>query len=773
MSERKLEIPVLPIKGGVVFPDMLFPITVSTERGRKLIDDVLKMENPIILAVAQKDPTKDARTFEDIYKVGTIVKIQRFFRQKEGDREIVRIYVYGYKYGEIVKELQVEPYFKALVEEYTIEEYYDEEIQALVKGIKESLKEYAELVPTIGEEQLRHILNINSPLKLAYTVISNVSSKVDEKQEILEIRNLPEKLKRTLEILRKYIELQKVSEKIKEEVRKEFERSQKEYYLREQLKAIQKELGELDEEIEELAKKIETLPEEVREVARRELNKLRRLQTISPEYHVVRTYLDWLVNLPWKEETQDNLDIKHARKILDEDHYDLQQVKERILEYLAVKKLKKDTKGAILCFVGPPGVGKTSLGRSIARALGRKFVRISLGGVRDEAEIRGHRRTYVGAIPGRIISAIRKVGVKNPVIMLDEIDKLASDFRGDPASALLEVLDPEQNREFVDHYLEVPFDLSKVIFIATANTTITIPPPLLDRMEVINLPGYTLEEKIHIAKKYLIPKEIENNGLENYDVRFYRSAIVKIVENYTREAGVRELSRRIAQVLRKIALKISENKVKSRTFYITSKNIHRYLGPEKYYSEVAERKGEVGVVVGLAWTPVGGEIIFVEALKMHGKGNLKLTGQIGDVMRESAEAAYSLLKANYSRWGIENYKIFEENDVHIHVPEGAIPKDGPSAGITMLMCLISLFTEKPPKPFIAMTGEITLRGKVLPVGGIKEKVLAARRAGIKEVILPKWNRKDIVDIPKENLEGLKLHFVDNVEEAYRIVFEYS
>ena len=771
MKDKRETLPILPIRGGIIFPGQLVPITISSEKARALVEDVIDKIDARILVVAQKIEDRVAEKPDEIYHTGTIVKITKFFRDPQGN---IRLIVEGIAPGKILEFEQTEPYMKGLVQEIELEQPNpkDPQVEILVKSILDAFRTFVEHSPMHSREHLEKVERIaSSPLKLAHLVTSMLNAKVEEKQKILEELDPVEKLKKTLELLLKTIEMLRVSEKIQEKVREEFERTQKEYFLREQMKAIQKELGEEDTELEEIEKKIETLPPHVQEVARRELNKLRRLQTISPEYHVVRTYLDWLVNMPWNVETQDNLDLKHARKVLDEDHYDLDKVKQRILEYLAVRKLKKDAKGAIMAFVGPPGVGKTSLGQSIARALGRKFIRISLGGIRDEAEIRGHRRTYVGALPGRIISAIRKVGVKNPVIMLDEVDKIGADFRGDPAAALLEVLDPEQNREFTDHYLEVPFDLSKVIFIATANTTVTIPAPLLDRMEVIDIPGYTIEDKIHIAKRHLIPREIKNNGLEDYDIRFTEGAIRKIIEGYTREAGVRQLAREIASVLRKIALQIAEENVKKKRFVITEKSVRKYLGPEKYYSEVAERKGEPGVVVGLAWTPTGGDIIFIEAIKMPGKGNFKLTGQLGDVMRESAEAAFSLLKANYKNWGIEDYKVFTENDVHIHVPAGAIPKDGPSAGISILMALISLFSERPPKPYLAMTGEITLRGKVLPVGGIKEKVLAAKRAGIKEIILPKWNKKDLEEIPKENIRDIKFHFVDDVNEAYRIVFE--
>ncbi len=771
MKDKRETLPILPIRGGIIFPGQLVPITISSEKARALVEDVIDKIDARILVVAQKIEDRVAEKPDEIYNTGTIVKITKFFRDPQGN---IRLIVEGISPGKILEFEQTEPYMKGLVQEIELEQPNprDPQVEILVKSILDAFRTFVEHSPMHSREHLEKVERIaSSPLKLAHLVTSMLNAKVDEKQKILEELDPVEKLKKTLELLLKTIEMLRVSEKIQEKVREEFERTQKEYFLREQMKAIQKELGEEDTELEEIEKKIETLPPHVQEVARRELNKLRRLQTISPEYHVVRTYLDWLVNMPWNVETQDNLDLKHARKVLDEDHYDLDKVKQRILEYLAVRKLKKDAKGAIMAFVGPPGVGKTSLGQSIARALGRKFIRISLGGIRDEAEIRGHRRTYVGALPGRIISAIRKVGVKNPVIMLDEVDKIGADFRGDPAAALLEVLDPEQNKEFTDHYLEVPFDLSKVIFIATANTTVTIPAPLLDRMEVIDIPGYTIEDKIHIAKRHLIPREIKNNGLEDYDIRFTEGAIRKIIEGYTREAGVRQLAREIASVLRKIALQIAEENVKKKRFVITEKSVRKYLGPEKYYSEVAERKGEPGVVVGLAWTPTGGDIIFIEAIKMPGKGNFKLTGQLGDVMKESAEAAFSLLKANYKNWGIEDYKVFTENDVHIHVPAGAIPKDGPSAGISILMALISLFSERPPKPYLAMTGEITLRGKVLPVGGIKEKVLAAKRAGIKEIILPKWNKKDLEEIPKENIRDIKFHFVDDVNEAYRVVFE--
>ncbi len=766
MVENKI-LPVLPIRGGVIFPGVVINIVVSTQRGKILIEDSFKNGLNEIFSTAQKPKDSEQISEEDLYKIGTIIKIVKYHK----DKDVIKLTVEGLERGKIIKFIQNEPYFKAEIEVIKEIQVFDNETIILMRKVKEKFFELANKLPFRSDEQIRRIETLKNPSELSDLIASIIAQELEEKQEIIETIDVKERLKKVLELIQKQMEVLKVSESIQEKVREEIEKTQREYFLREQLRVIQRELGisEEQQEISELEEKIKTLPDYVQDVAKRELNKLRRLQTISPEYHVVRTYLDWLTNLPWNEQTEDNLDIKNARKVLDEDHYNLERVKNRLLEYLAVKKLKPDAKGAILCFVGPPGVGKTSLGQSIARALNRKFIRISLGGVRDEAEIRGHRRTYVGALPGRIINALRKVKVKNPVIMLDEIDKLGVDFRGDPASALLEVLDPEQNREFTDHYLEVPFDLSKVLFITTANTTTTIPPALLDRMEVIEIPGYTLEEKVNIAKFYLIPKEIENHGLSAYKVQFEDAAIKEIIQSYTREAGVRQLDRKISEILRKIAIKVAENQIKSKVFNIKESNIQSYLGSPIYYSEIADRKNEVGVAVGLAWTPFGGDIIFIEAIKMDGGGNLKLTGQLGNVMKESAKAAYSLIRANAKKWKIKNLN-FDMYDVHIHIPAGAIPKDGPSAGITILMALISLFSNKPIKSYLAMTGEITLRGKVLPVGGIKEKVLAAKRAGIKEIILPKWNKKDLQEIPKEILKDINFHFVDNVEEAYKIAF---
>jgi ATP-dependent Lon protease len=767
MNDIKV-LPVLPIKGGIIFPHSIVNITVSSERGKVLVEDAIKQGISELFSVGYKSNEKN----EELFKVGTIIRIENYSKDEKED--VIKIAVVGLKRGKILKFIQEEPYFRAEIEPIDDIEIIDKEMEILVKNVKDMFVNLMNKMPVRSEKQIKEILNVKSPSILSDVLASFLIEELEEKQKLLETSDVKERLKKILEVIQNQFEMLKVNESIQEKVKEEIEKSQREYFLREQLKVIQKELGisEEQKEIDEIEEKIKLLPDYVQEVAKRELNKLKKLQTISPEYHVVRTYLDWILNLPWNEETEDNLDISHARKVLDEDHYNLEKAKSRILEYLAVKKIKPNAKGAILCFVGPPGVGKTSLGQSIARALNRKFIRISLGGIRDEAEIRGHRRTYVGALPGRIISALRRVKVKNPVIVLDEVDKIGLDFRGDPASALLEVLDPEQNKEFVDHYLEVPFDLSKVLFITTANTTITIPPALLDRMEVIEIPGYTLEEKLKIAKFYLIPREIENHGLNNYKIEFEDKAIEEIINKWTREAGVRQLDRKIAEILRKIAVQVAEKNLKNKKFLIKSTNVSKFLGPPLFYSEVAERQNEIGVAIGLAWTPFGGDIIFIEALKMPGKGQLKLTGHLGNVMKESAQAAYSLLRANFEKWKIKN-NDFDKYDVHIHVPAGAIPKDGPSAGIAILMALVSLFSNRPIKKFLAMTGEITLRGKILPVGGIKEKVLAARRAGIKEVILPKWNKKDLEDIPKDVLKDLVFHFVDNVQEAYKISFEFN
>ncbi len=767
------ELPVLPIKGGVVFPNLMVPLVLTSEGSKKLIDDALASER-IIAIVTQKDENVENPGPSDLYNYGTAAIILKMLRTPD---DSMRVLVQGLERIKIEEYIKTEPYLVARIEVLPEPEVPEDdvELEALKHNVLATFQEIVKNTPFLPDDLITVALNIKEPGKLADFITSYMPIKVEEKQKILETYHPKDRLKELLSILSREMEIIKLSTKLQQEVKSEIDKGQREYFLREQLKAIQKELGmtedEREAEAKEFLEKIEKsgMPEEVKEVALKEVERLRRMMIGSPEYTVVRTYLEWLTELPWSVETEDNLDIERARRILDEDHFDLERVKDRILEFLAVRKLKSDTKGPILCFVGPPGVGKTSLGRSIARAMGRKFVRMSLGGVRDEAEIRGHRRTYVGALPGRIIQGIKQAGTKNPVFMLDEIDKVGADFRGDPSAALLEVLDPEQNREFVDHYLDVPFDLSKVLFITTANVTATIPAPLLDRMEIIELPGYVDEEKLQIAKNYLIPRQKIENGLENYEIVFQEKALFKIIREYTREAGVRNLERRIGSILRKIAKEIAMGKLKKKRIVITPRRVEKYLGAPQYYSEVAARKGEVGVVTGLAWTPTGGDILFIEVLKMPGGKNLILTGQLGDVMKESATAALSLVRSKAEKLGIDP-KFYDKYDIHIHVPAGAIPKDGPSAGVAIFVALVSLLTEKPVDPELAMTGEITLRGKVIPVGGIKEKVIAAKRAGIKRVILPQWNKKDLVDVPDYIKESLKFHFIDNVDEAIEIAF---
>jgi ATP-dependent Lon protease len=626
------------------------------------------------------------------------------------------------------------------------------------------------MAPYLSSELSQIAAKVDHPGNLADLIASTINISVTEKQEILEKIDLKERLKKVTIFLTREVETLELSSRIQTHVKEGIDKTQREYYLREQMKAIQKELGETDDkftEIDELKKKIveANMPSDARKVAEKELDRLSKMSTMSAEYTVSRTYLDWLTEIPWSKSTDDNLNIEDANTILNEDHYDLEKVKKRILEYLAVRKLKSDMKGPILCFVGPPGVGKTSLGKSIARALGRKFMRMSLGGIRDEAEIRGHRRTYVGALPGRIIQGIKKSGSNNPVFMLDEVDKIGMDFRGDPSSALLEVLDPEQNFSFSDHYLEVPFDLSKVMFIATANQLDPIPPALKDRMEVLELPGYTEEEKLMISKQFIIPKEMAEHGLNQDWIEFEDDAVKIVIRSYTRESGVRNLEREIATICRAVAKNVAEGDTEKKI--ITAESIHGYLGPIKFFSEIAERTKYSGVATGLAWTPTGGDILFIESTKMRGKGGLSLTGQLGDVMKESAQAALSYIRSKSTEYQIAE-DFFEKNDIHVHVPQGAIPKDGPSAGVTMLVSLVSLFTDKPVRNDVAMTGEITLRGLVLPVGGIKQKVLAARRAGIRNVILPKLNEKDLEEVPESIKENMQFIFIEKMDEAIDI-----
>lgn len=763
------ELPILPIKGTIVFPLIIVPLVAVKERAIKLIDDALEGDK-ILGLVAQKNLKKEIPGKDDVYRVGTASTIAKMLRFPDGS---LRLLVQGISRIRIKEFTQEEPYLKATIE--IIEERWEKgvKVEALMRNIVSMFQRLIELSPHLPEELEAIVINIEEPGRLADFIVANLNFELEDKQKILETFGPVKRLQNLTPILMKEINILELGAKIRSQVKDEIDEDQRKFYLREQLKAIQKELGEKDErtiEIEELKKKIKKakMPKDVKKVAMKELERLGVIPVQAAEYHVIRTYLDWLVNLPWSKETKDNLAIKEVEKVLNDDHYNLEDVKERIIEFLAVRKLKKDSKGPILCFIGPPGVGKTSLGKSIARALGRKFVRFSLGGVRDEAEIRGHRRTYVAALPGRIIQGIKQAGSNNPVFMLDEVDKIGVDFRGDPAAALLEVLDPEQNNSFSDHYLEVAFDLSKVMFITTGNIIDPIPPALKDRMEIITLPGYIIQEKLEIAKSFLIPRQVNENGLSKKLIKFTDNAILEIVNDYTREAGVRNLERSIGSICRKVARKVAEGR---KTLSIVNKgNVKEFLGPAKYYSEIAERTGGVGIATGLAWTRAGGEILFVEATKMHGKKCLTLTGQMGDVMQESAEAALSYIRSNAKKFGIDG-NFYDKYDIHIHIPEGAIPKDGPSAGITMSVALASLLTEKPVKPDVAMTGEITLRGKILPIGGVKEKVMAAKRAGIKEIILPEKNRSNLEEISDKVKRGIKFVFIDCIDDAIQEALE--
>jgi ATP-dependent Lon protease len=758
------EVPVLPLRGTVAYPDLIVPLVVGRERSIRLIDEAMGRDR-LIAILTQKNPDIEEPELEDLFTIGTVATIMKMVKMVDGSQRIV---VQGLARFKLVEFTQREPHFRARILPIFEEYQKDIEIDAMYINLKNLYKKAVEIAPYLSSELSQIATKIENPGNLADLVASTINISVAERQEVLEKIDLKERLKKVTVMLNRELETLELSSKIQSHIKEGIDKTQREYYLREQLKAIQKELGETDErytEIDELRRKMveANMPADVQKVTEKELDRLSKMSSMSAEYTVARTYLDWLVDLPWSYSTQDTLNIMDARRILNEDHYDLEKVKKRILEYLAVRKLKTDMRGPILCFVGPPGVGKTSLGKSIARALGRKFMRISLGGIRDEAEIRGHRRTYVGALPGRVVQGIKKAGSNNPVFMLDEVDKIGMDFRGDPSSALLEVLDPEQNFSFSDHYLEVPFDLSKVMFIATANILDPIPPALKDRMEVLELPGYTEEEKIMIAKEFLIPKELGEHGLTADLVEFEDEALQIIVRSYTREAGVRNLEREIAAVCRAIAQEVAEGKTEKTV--CKGEDVRRYLGPIKHYSEVAERTKYSGVATGLAWTPTGGDIIFIEATKMKGKGNPPLlTGQLGDVMKESAQAAWSYIRSKAQDFNIPD-DFFEKNDIHIHVPAGAIPKDGPSAGITMMVALVSLLTDRPVRNDVAMTGEITLRGLVLPIGGVKEKVLAARRAGITNVILPKMNEKDLEEVPESIKENMHFKFIERVDEA--------
>jgi ATP-dependent Lon protease len=763
-------LPILPLFDATLFPKMVLPLVVMEGESIQLIDEAMSKNRIIGLLVSKEKEMKSSYAREDLYDVGTSALILKMAKTEDNKAQLL---VQGLSRFRVKEILEEQPYLKVQVELINEKEEKDKEIEALMNNLVGLFSRVVELSPGLQPEIAGMARSIKEAGTLADLITSSINSTSEEKQKILETTDIKERLKEVTRLTNYQLEIVELGSKIQTQVKGDMDKRQREYYLRQQLKAIQDELGEKEEgtvEVEEYRAKIEdkNLPEEAKKEAERELDRLSKMHPSSAEYTVVSTYLDWITALPWNETTKDNLDIKKAEKILDEDHYGLEKPKKRIIEYLAVRKLKPESKGPILCLAGPPGTGKTSLGQSIARALGRKFVRISLGGVRDEAEIRGHRRTYVGALPGRIIQSLRRAESKNPVFMLDEIDKVGSDFRGDPSSALLEVLDPEQNFSFQDHYLDVPFDLSNVMFITTANILDTIPPALRDRMEVLQLLGYTEDEKINIAQRYLVPRQREAHGLNANQIKFTKGAIKRIISGYTREAGLRNLEREIATICRGVAAKIATGDAESIEIKVV--NVSKYLGSIKITAESKARTMTPGVTMGLAWTPTGGDLLFIEATAMKGKKGLTLTGQLGDVMKESATAALSFIRTNASSLGIEeNY--FESHDIHIHVPAGAIPKDGPSAGVTMLTALASLLTNKAVKKDLAMTGEITLRGQVLPVGGIKEKVLAAHRAGIKTLILPKFNAKDLEDIPKKVQKDIEFHFVDKMRDVLKLALE--
>ena len=767
LSQIPSELGILPIKNSVIYPHTIVPLIVDRPRSIKLVDDVIN-GNRILALVSQKHPEIEHTSPDDLYSVGTLASVIKIMRLD--DR--VHLFVQGLARTKIVDYIQIDPYLLANIKIIPEKNPLSLKIEALKRSIKEMFIEMVSLSDNLPDELGLIFQEIENPSKLTDLVASNLEISISEKQSILATFDLNKRMKLLIRMLNQQLEVLQLSDKIQKDAMGEMDKAQREFYLRKQLDAIQKELGESDAEtteIEELESRLEktSLTPEAKKEAERELNRLKKISPVSPEYTVSRTYLDWLIELPWEKDTEDNLDITKAKRILDEDHYGLTKVKDRILEYLAVRKLKSAMKGPILCFVGPPGVGKTSLGKSIARAMGRQFVRISLGGVRDEAEIRGHRRTYIGSMPGRIIQSIRKAGVNNPVFMLDEVDKLGTDFRGDPAAALLEVLDPEQNDTFRDHYLDVAFDLSQVLFITTANILDTIPAPLQDRMEIIQLDGYTEFEKLKIAKLFLLPRQLNAHGLQPDHLKITDEALNFIIRSYTREAGVRNLERELATICRKVAKIVVEGRMEE--IIINDDKVSEYLGPIKFFSEIAEKSFQPGIAMGVAWTPTGGDILFIEASRVpcsDGK-RLTLTGQLGDVMQESAQAALSYVRAHTDKLNIDK-NFFEQNRVHIHVPSGGVPKDGPSAGVTILTALASLATGRPVKNELAMIGEISLRGKVLPVGGIKEKVLAASRAGVTKIVLPKKNKKDLHEVPAEVKQNLKFYFIERVDEALEL-----
>jgi ATP-dependent Lon protease len=760
---------ILPIRNVVAYPGTVTPLAIGRERSKALLADITPNESVIGL-VTQRNADTDKPNFDDLFSVGTTATVLKVIKTSQGS---INVIVHGIGRFKIAEPVAAEPYLKARVRPLQAKTTMTKRLQALIVSVRQSAQRVVALSPNVPEEASVLLENIDDPSALADFLAANLSVNLAKKQELLEEVDPAKRLQEISVILANQLEVLELSHKIQSRVRESVDKSQREYFLQEQLKAIQSELGQKDlrtEELKQLRENIEKaeMPEEAEQEALRELDRLGKIPPASPEYTVIRTYLDWVCELPWSIETEDQLDINKAQRILNRDHYDLTKVKKRILEFLAVRKLNPTGKSPILCFIGPPGVGKTSLGKSIARSMGRKFIRISLGGMRDEADIRGHRRTYIGALPGRILQELRKCGSRNPVFMLDELDKIGADFRGDPAAALLEVLDPEQNFSFSDHYLDQPFDLSKIMFIGTANYMEPVPPALRDRMEVIELPGYTEVEKLAIAKRYLVPRQLAEHGLKKQNLTIKDEAVLEIIRAYTREAGVRNLERNIAAVCRAVATEIAKNNKRRAT--VDKRDLTKTLGPRRFESELALRTGIPGVATALAYTPVGGELLFIESASMPGKGQLQLTGHIGDVMKESAQAAFSIVKASAKKLKVDPDR-FSKFDYHIHVPAGAIPKDGPSAGAAMFTSLVSLLLSKPTRPDVAMTGEITLRGLILPVGGLKEKILAAKQAGIKTVILPARNKKDLPEVPKEAKKGLEFKFIKNTNEALRIALD--
>jgi ATP-dependent Lon protease len=800
------ELPVLPIRNAVLFPGAVAPFDVGREKSVALVEDVDNLSSPVIAIFAQRDPSTDDPGAEDLHNVGCAARVLKALKHSSGNYSLI---LQGLVRIRLDSVTQSGPYLKAKIKRLDEAGLEDDEAEALSMSLRDIAKQVIQLMPELPREAGSLIDSIQAPGALADLVAANLDAPVEEKAQLLETIDVKERIRKVLRLLTRQLEILKMRERINSQIKEEMGKNQREYVLRQQLKAIKEELGEDDgdqSDLDGLEDRIAkaNLPTEAEQVAKKQTKRLRNMQVGSAEYTVVRTYLDWILDLPWHAQTPDNMEIASVRKVLDDDHYGLEKVKKRILEYLAVRKLKKDKKGPILCLIGPPGVGKTSLGRSIARALGRKFHRISLGGVHDEAAIRGHRRTYVGALPGQIIQGMKKAGTINPVFMMDEVDKIGHDFRGDPAAALLEVLDPEQNNTFADHYLEIPYDLSNVMFVATANIADPIPAPLRDRMEILEIPGYTRREKLAIARQHLIPKQIEEHGIGNVVLpsagpgsdkgdkgdktdkgekgaaappagsgtpmlEITDAAVEIIIDSYTREAGVRTLERQIASVIRGVAVKIAEGDLTPRKIE-TEEQVREFLGAGRYTSDVAERTEEAGVATGLAWTSVGGEILFIEATRMHGTGKLQLTGQLGDVMKESAQAALSYVRTGSERYGIAR-DFLEKSDIHIHIPAGSMPKDGPSAGVTMFTALVSMLTGVRVRHDVAMTGEITLRGRVLPIGGLKEKVLAAHRAGIKRVIVPERNKPDLDEVPAEVKSDLEFVFVNKMDQVLDAALE--